>query len=953
MINDTSRHYSGLQLLLWLSLITSPVLADSTTATTAHATTSVETISLKEQLADVDYGEGGEMILEFYLRDILLSDALFAQVSESAVYLPFGEFVTLLDLPIVVDYEAGRASGWVFEPGNNFTLNIAKKSVSSFGKEFELNKKSIIDDDFDLYVNIEDLQTWFPFTLDFHLSSQILVLRSSEALPAELARQRMGRELSSETVFAATQPYSIPPYRLLDWPALNFNIGSSGGSRSATPNYDYSVVASGDLAFMNGQFSARGNDQEFQSARLTLGRANPSGMFGPLHLADYELGDTSQFLPGLIGNSLSGRGIRLGNTKLSAKRNFDILDLTGPLQPGHEVELYVNDRLIDVTRESSEGLYEFNDIPLRLGQNILRLEFYGPQGQRNTETTRYIVGSGQNRPGQFTYEFASLQPGRMLFENINDNAQARTTSVPANQLSSALDFSYGLTRRSTIGLTVAHLADSRQTEEASIEDTVRNNLTYIDAHLNTSVSGLYVSYNLAVDDQSSLASSLGARTRTKNQEYAFSFTQYDDEYMRYNDLQTTTIEELPKRQLSATVASNFSKLSSNAVVSWTTSGDYIQQRNGQDTASISARIDASAKRIGGSWVHRVSKKFENGHTNRSGSIGFVFRPGNNGTWSYRTGLDYLDPADSIVQDATFGAYRRLANNSSLALQISRSLEENTNRYSASWQQQLTHFGFTSTLAGTSKDDISFRIGTSFSVGRSPGKLLPAIRNGAELSSPRLGVLVFVDDNNNRVYDHNEEVVEGVPITRNGLLTDAITDEHGYATVSGLSQRSSVDISIVASGVRNPELRLAKDTEGVLPRPGRLPIIEIPLVRVRDLEGTVTIDGSTPAPNVTMILRPIDGGDPLEISTEFDGIYFLADVPLGEYELAPQSEQLQSLDLIASPTSLFIHVTKNDTLLSGINFNLIRKPPEATSVSTASKDLSSTNNTLDIVGRVDY
>jgi len=901
--------------------------ADTTSIATTQveATTNLTSSNLSQQLRNTGYGDGGEMILQFYIRDILLSDGLFAQVSDGAVYLPLSELLSLLDLAILVDPAAGRASGWAFDAENSFELNVEAGEARVAGNRYPLSARSVLEDEFDLYVNVEDLQRWFPFQFDFHLSSQVLVLRSSKALPAELARQRADSTLSTETVFEATRPFTVPGYRAVDWPAVAFNIGGFANSESSTPDFDYNVVASGDFAFMNGTLAASGDDQELSSLRLTLGRADPSGLFGPLALADYEIGDTSQFLPGLIGNSLSGRGIRFGNSKLSGRRDFDTLDLKGLLQPDYEVELYVNERLIDVDRSSTDGLYEFTDVPLRLGQNVVRLEFYGPQGQRYAETTRHLVGEGQNRPGQFIYEFTSLQPGRLVFENINDTVEARAENQPDNQISTALDFSYGLTTRSTVGVTIAHLADSRDDDTSTVTDSLRNNLSYVDARFNTSFAGLFFTYNLAIDDESEKASSFGLKTRTRSHEYSVEYVEYDDEYRRFSDLQFDTTDNLPKRRLSADVTGTLSRRAGSGVASWGISTDYDRQRDDTENLSISARLDARRKYLGGSWVHVASHNLDTNSTNQSGSVGLVIQPGSKSQWSYRAELDYLDSADSFVQDATFGAYRRLANRGSLAFQANRSLIDQANRYSASWNRQFKKFRFSSTIAGSSSDDVSMRLGADFSVGRTPGSFLPEFNGDSTLSSPRLGVLVFVDDNNNQLHDENEEVVEGVPITRNGLLTSAVTDKNGYAVMNGLSARTSVDVGIVSSGVQNPELRMIATAPGILPRPGRLPIVQIPLVRVRDIEGTVTIGNGSPAPNVRMTLQPLDeGGESIEIKTEFDGIYFFTDIPLGRYRLVPDSEQLAKLNLDSQPASIVVDVSKNIPVLGEQNFNLARR-----------------------------
>ncbi|HAX92301.1 MAG TPA: hypothetical protein DCY07_08920, partial [Rhodospirillaceae bacterium] len=55
--------------------------------------------------------------------------------------------------------------------------------------------------------------------------------------------------------------------------------------------------------------------------------------------------------------------------------------LSGTTHAGHEVELYHNDKLISFQYADETGRYNFQDIPLLLGENVFRIAIYGAQGQ--------------------------------------------------------------------------------------------------------------------------------------------------------------------------------------------------------------------------------------------------------------------------------------------------------------------------------------------------------------------------------------------------------------------------------------------------------------------------------------------------------------------------------------------------------------------------------------------
>ena len=164
------------------------------------------------------------------------------------------------------------------DPANKITVSRNKQTVDVSGTESKLTADSIISDVFDLYVDSVVLETWFPVKFDFDLVRQSVTIRSLQPLPAELARERAGLEALPTTTFRANKPYTVPGYRLLDWPSVAVDVGGVLTDDEATNNYDYRIRALGDLAFLNGRLSASGSNNEVDSLRLTLGRKDPSGM---------------------------------------------------------------------------------------------------------------------------------------------------------------------------------------------------------------------------------------------------------------------------------------------------------------------------------------------------------------------------------------------------------------------------------------------------------------------------------------------------------------------------------------------------------------------------------------------------------------------------------------------------------------------------------------------------
>ena len=896
-------------------------------------------VPVDQQLAIADYGEDGELILQLYLRDIRLTDGLFSLVREEKIYLPLGELTALLEFPIIVDVDAGYAAGWFIDPANKITVSRNKQTVDVSGTESKLTADSIISDVFDLYVDSVVLETWFPVKFDFDLVRQSVTIRSLQPLPAELARERAGLEALPTTTFRANKPYTVPGYRLLDWPSVAVDVGGVLTDDEATNNYDYRIRALGDLAFLNGRLSASGSNNEVDSLRLTLGRKDPSGMLGSLNIADFEVGDTTQFLPGQIGSSLSGRGLRFGNTRLSSRRDLDTIDLQGDLLADYEVELYINNQLLGIQRKPENGQYQFSQIPLRLGQNQIRLEFYGPQGQRRTETQQSFVGSGSNQRGQLGYEFAAVQPGRLVFEDINNQNITDDTEDGINSLSGALNLSYGLTRQTSLALTIASLAndttgDSTTGDVETLSESILQNRTYLNAQLNTSVFGSLVSYEVTSDDDNNLAGALRLRTRQKDYEISLAQSIFSNDYRRFQDIAATDNSQLPRALTTASI-SRVNKRVPGGSASYGADINYGRTQSNIETIQANTRLDYYTRYISGSWAHGYNRNLNVSNGSSSGRVSLSLRPEILWDWLLGTELSYADTEDSLIQGASLRASRGVGEKGSLSLQVTRDLQsrdlpDEKNRYSASWNQQLRFFRLSSSLSGSSTEDIALRFGVSFNATRFPNRILPSLTTVSSGTSPRVAALVFVDDNNNLTHDYNEETVEGVRITRNGLLAGAVTGQDGIAIVDSLSSNSSADLDIVETDITDVTLRPVPVTKGILPRPGRIPVVHIPLQRVTDIEGTITVNNGTPAPNVRLFLTPTDGGQPLEARTEFDGVYYLTGVPLGSYLLGPDAEQLRAAGLVSQPETRLLELQNLDDFPEPEDFVLARITQAGTS-----------------------
>lgn len=883
---------------------------------------------LQTQLQAADYGEQGELILTLWLRKTLLSDGFLALVKEHQVYLPLGALSRALELAIFVEPDQQVASGWFLDPSRNFELRVADGYLQVDGETKPLEKDSIWPQEDDLYVRLDALSEWLPVNLDLHLRSQQLVVRSREELPLEQAQKRAKRQargISGTHTFAARKPYITPPYRLLDWPVASVRAGSqwheNGNNRS-----DYSLRFRGDLAFLNGELYAAGDDEALKSARLSLGRRDPKRkILGPLKVAEFELGDTRQSLPSLVGSSLSGRGLRFSNRRLSALRSFNRIDLEGVLPADYEVELYVNNRLMSVFRDQGTGNYLFENVPLQVGQNEIRLEFYGQQGQRDTKIQRTYVGAQALERGDLQYEFALLQPGRQVFEDaLEESNNNNEDEIESDTVDAALGLRMGIGSYTSLGVNIASLSRQDDTNQNQTEEREQ----YTSADLSTEIRGVYATVNATADPEQDLAGSINLGTQRGLYRISASHSHYERDFQRRSGDNNT-------KQSSQFSLSRDYRAGDSSSHAWGLSLGHSYRFDDNEDLSADFRYDLRWRSFSITSNHSYQHQLQGTAEDQlRGRLNINWRVPYLTAWHFRSEWDYEIEPEGKLQSAALSTGRSFGAFHQLGFRVQHQIgadDKKSTSYSASWRKRFRHVDLDVGAASNDEDEYSLRMGLSFDIGRYPGRTLPRFRAGNQLASPSVGVTAFVDTNNNQRRDAGEEGIGGVQVTRNGLGTRAVTNADGYALLSGLSGNVSEDIGLNPADVSDISLQVQSLAEGVLPRPGRLPILHIPVVRTGEVEGTVTLEKSLgktprPAPNVRFLMVSESDGKSYEVFSEFDGLFVFAGIPLGRYRLSADGEQLSRVGLRAHPEQLDITLDGDTDFISDVRFSLRKSQP---------------------------
>jgi hypothetical protein len=133
---------------------------------------------------------------------------------------------------------------------------------------------------------------------------------------------------------------------------------------------------------------------------------------------------------------------------------------------------------------------------------------------------------------------------------------------------------------------------------------------------------------------------------------------------------------------------------------------------------------------------------------------------------------------------------------------------------------------------------------------------------------------------------------------------AKTDADGRFAAWGLSPSEPVQIDVDTLSFADPRYLLPAAVLRVRPTPNAFGDIQVPVVVGAEVSGFVVL-GDQALAAVPVVLRELNTGAELTITTFGDGAFYRAAIPPGEYEVTLPDEVLDRLKATAPPLSIFV------------------------------------------------
>ncbi len=860
------------------------------------------------------------LIVEVRLNDLQLSEALPAYLNQGSIMLPMTELVRAVDFPIRVRPENGTAEGWFLRENQLFTLDLSQAVAVVKGVKMPFSPAlvGIIEDD--IFVDVRLIAKWFPIDINFDLSNLLVNLESREPLPIE---QRLAREDRRRKTFGRRGkkgpglPRLNVPYKWVGWPitdsamTFNFNKSDTGNTKA----FEQTTFITGDIGMLNAEgFFASNQNQEFTQARVKFGRRDPDGhLLGKLQATDFSFGDITSPQLSMISRTQLGRGVTLSNVPLDQPAEFDRITLEGDLPNGWEVEVYRNEVLLDFRVSRTDGRYVFQDVPLLFGVNVVRLAFYGPQGQFREETRQIRVDADQVKPGEHQYRVAFNQHSRQLFLNTTESA---STNGNRGKNRATFEYATGITKNFSVATGFASLpVDGITRNYASVSGRASFGNVFTRADV---VRNLSEGWALKFAGRTSL---FGVNLIAEHDRlYDFVSEQFDSTSDPVNH--DTTIRMDGSLNPYQAVHLPFSL-----------SADHTENRSGDTSSSLSGRLSGA---IGAATVTKtLSWQVDRTESSRTTSANGSFLVGGRlGHIRVRGQLSYLlEPTMEFTSSSVSGDWRVNERfNASAGVNVDLT-ETGETTFSAGVNTDLKVAALGVNMDYSTNNEINARITLSFSSARDPhgSGLKPIMTSDRMASSGAMSVRVFLDKNANGVFDKDDEPLPGARFRVNGTKRMQATNAEGYAFITGIAAHTLVEFAIDKGSLEDPYWLAEPEGMEVVLRPGVTGEMKVAVVTTGEIDGTIYRrrgDWADPVADVNMQLVDTHGKVVKEARSAYDGFYLIDYIRPGKYTLRADPEQIARLDLQA-PDPQPVEIAGSGTIVNGKDIFLDRLRAERT------------------------
>lgn len=840
------------------------------------------------------------LLFSLTIDNLTLSESVGAYGAPEDPLAPVGEIARLLEADIDVLPAEQRIVGRLGQARRPVLVDLSTGILRAEGRELRLEPGDAVVTPTEIYLRMSRLEQLLGARIEVAIDELILRLRPNDPFPVQTRLERLARRPDGAGLAAINEETLRveQPYSLFSPPGVDVVLEAGTGTGRRQSNFRYDLRLAGDLFWSNLQaYLASDEEGRATSARLLLQRRSAEGaMLGPLRAREINLGDVYAPALSMGPRTVAGRGFTFTTAPIEQASVFNSIDLRGELPVGYDVELYVNDVLRSSTNQAISGRYEFLDLPLSPGLNVVRIVTYGPRGERVEEVQVINVGAALLRRGEAQMSFGLVEQNQPLFR-LRDNSLpiiGDTSLFATNGLRAVLGVDYGLT--DLISLSAG---------AARIPQPTGGGLGVFSLGARTSLFGLATQIDAAHDTRGGYGSSLGAAGQFGDISAVVRHAEYRGGFVDENNLGFDARYRLERRS-ELTVDSSLELRGRILPVSLRVlRNDYT---GGSHDVIAAARASTGLGDVllstGLEYERRVLRPSPLSETLSGYVAASTFR---NYKWQIRTSLDYDILPDFKARFLAFTVDRRLTETWAVRFGLGQPLDR-TSAWNVSvssiYGTPIGDLALTGEYDNTNSD---WRVAAqwSFGLGFDPDRGRYDILRPGPGTGGSVLFNAFLDDNGDGRRQPAETAAANVGL-RTGLARDAVTDGEGRVMVTGLGAGPSAYVDVDLDGLENPSVSAPPTKLHLRPRPGSVARVDFPLRPTGGVAVKVELlrdDGQRVGLASVRLQLVQTGVPPVEGVTEFDGSAVFDAVPKGNWRLQLDPTQASKLRmaLVTSPT----------------------------------------------------
>ena len=858
--------------------------------------------------------DGEELLLRILVGNDKISLPLdvLAVKERNDIMISLSDFFYATDIPITVDSDNGTATGWFIREHQDFFLDANKEEITLIGETSRIDSTQIKLIDGELYASSYIMSQWFGMTFIVDFTELAILLKTTQPLPAEERHaRRKKRLLQSSTDTRPQLPLKEEPYRKATVPSLDVNLQSSRNSfqgTNPTTRHTWSVIGTNDLAGHSMQsFVSGDNEDKINNARLTFDKKSKRPeLLGPLNARSYSFGDIYTTRLPLTGNSAQEQGVRVSNLLNEQLPSLSTTNIRGDAQPGWDVELYRNDRLVSFQEITADGAYNFEEVSLFAGDNNFKIVFYGPQGEIREERKSIPVNNSQLKKGQHFYDVSLSRNNTITYrENEIGDPEDGAPHLIAR-------YDRGLGRNSSIHAGLRHRQEENDTK------------TYLETGLTTNINNTLWNASLAMD-----ATTGGAAVEVTGRR------QVGQTSLRGNlRLNTSTYDPGNESADPLIVKSDFSARGpfKNVFGHRSTYGidtKYIQRDSGAKDFDLSGSLST---RVGNTIINNSliydyqedaagnTKDVITGNINMRGFM-------QKARWRVVSNYEFIPKQElrELIASVTYPFSRRLEG----FFEFEHELDPQRTEAVASLNWKTDSATITPRLSLDTDDTMQASVNVRFGVGYNPEEKDFSMYNKSLSRSGSATAHVFLDKDGDGIFSAEDQHLPDVSFEAVQAHRANTTNDKGTAFIPDLPADLATDLTLDSSTFEDPYWISSYRGLSVKPRAGVTTHVEFPLVVSGEIDGTVYAYVNKDSPKrvirqLTLHLFSPSGKEVQRTLSAYDGFYIFSNVPPGTYYIVANSEFART-EKYTLPLPKRIDIRPDGTVHYGVDLTLRHGP----------------------------